>query len=156
MNKILIFLALISALSSASQNSLYNPEANTGKEIKEAIAKAKLENRHVLIQVGGNWCPWCHKLHKFIAETDTLSSIIARNYVVVKLNYSKENKNLDLLKSLDNPQRFGFPVIVILNENGVRIHTQDTGLLESGDGYDLNKVLRFLKLWTFEACHGVK
>ncbi len=41
-----------------------------------------------------------------------------------------------------------FPVLVILNSNGQRIHTQDSGLLESGDGYDTKKVIGFLKNWT--------
>jgi hypothetical protein len=49
---------------------------------------------------------------------------------------------------LENPQRFGFPVLVVLNSNGQRIHTQDSGLLESGDGYDPKKVIGFLKNWT--------
>jgi len=67
---------------------------------------------------------------------------------VVKVNYSKENKNVDVLEQLEKPQRFGFPVLVILDSDGRRIHTQDTGLLESGDGYDHKKVLNFLKNWT--------
>ena len=52
---------------------------------------------------------------------------------------------------LGNPQRFGFPVFIILNGDGEVLHTQDTALLEEGKSYNKNHVLRFLKSWTYKA-----
>ena len=49
---------------------------------------------------------------------------------------------------LHNPDRFGFPVIVILDENGNVLHTQDSSFLEEGKGYNKEKVIRFFKNWT--------
>lgn len=66
----------------------------------------------------------------------------------VLLNYSRENKNSEILTELDFPQRFGFPVFVILDSEGNRIHTQNSAYLEAGEGYDDKKVLQFLKHWT--------
>ncbi|MEJ5317147.1 MAG: thioredoxin family protein [Tenuifilum sp.] len=148
---LLLNLLILLGLMAYAQVNIYNPNADAKAEIAAAINKAKQENKHVFIQIGGNWCPWCVKLHNFMNADSTISEILTKNYVVVKVNYSKENKNLDVLKKLEKPQRFGFPVLVILNSNGNRIHTQDSGLLESGDGYDRKKVLNFLKNWTPEA-----
>jgi hypothetical protein len=67
------------------------------------------------------------------------------------LNYSKENKNLDLLAELEYPQRFGFPVLLVLNGEGRRIHTQNTGYLEKDKSYDEKKVVGFLRNWSPEA-----
>jgi hypothetical protein len=55
------------------------------------------------------------------------------------------------LKQLEYPQRFGFPVFVILNEDGKRLHTQNSGYLEEGKGHDRMKVLTFLQQWSPEA-----
>ncbi|MEY1640056.1 thioredoxin family protein [Tenuifilum osseticum] len=148
---LLLNLLILLGLMAYAQVNIYNPNADAKAEIAAAINKAKQENKHVFIQIGGNWCPWCVKLHNFMNADSTISEILTKNYVVVKVNYSKENKNLDVLEKLEKPQRFGFPVLVILNSNGNRIHTQDSGLLESGDGYDRRKVLNFLKNWTPEA-----
>lgn len=148
---LLLNLLILLGLMAYAQVNIYNPNADAKAEIAAAINKAKQENKHVFIQIGGNWCPWCVKLHNFMNADSTISEILTKNYVVVKVNYSKENKNLDVLEELEKPQRFGFPVLVILNSNGNRIHTQDSGLLESGDGYDRKKVLNFLKNWTPEA-----
>ena len=40
------------------------------------------------------------------------------NYVVYHLNYSKENYNAKLLTKYNFPQRFGFPVFLILDGEG--------------------------------------
>ena len=149
MKKIILTLTIqLLVLTLIAQNQIYNPQADTKKDLENAIIKAKTESKHVLVQVGGNWCPWCIKLHNLFQSDSTLNDVIAKNYVLIKVNYSKENKNLDVLRILENPKRFGFPVLVILDDNGKRIHTQDSGLLESGDGYDRKKVLGFLKNWT--------
>ncbi len=130
---------------------IYNPKADAKKQIAEAIAKAQKENKHVFLQIGGNWCAWCVMMHKYYTTNPKVDSVMKANYIVAMINYSKENKNLDVLKSLDFPQRFGFPVIVILNADGKRIHTQNTVCLEKGRGYDDKKFLEFLYNWSPQA-----
>ena len=56
-----------------------------------------------------------------------------------------------LMKRLNNPARFGFPVFVVLDEKGTVLHIQDSSFLEEGKVYDEKKVLRFLKNWTPKA-----
>jgi len=143
-----IQLLVLLGFSGFTQVNIYNPSADAKADISNALNRAKNENKHVFIQIGGNWCPWCFKLNRFLSSDSLIHDVLTTNYIVVKVNYSKENKNVDVLEQLEKPQRFGFPVLVILDSYGRRIHTQDTGLLESGDGYDNKKVLIFLKNWT--------
>lgn len=149
MKKILILILLFCTVNAfaADTTHLYNPYANVAKDVQEAVAKAKREKKHVLLQIGGNWCVWCYRFNAFVQTDSLLKKVMDYNYVVYHLNYSKENRNLDYLKKLGYPQRFGFPVMVILDANGNRIHTQDSALLEKGNGYDREKVLSFLKNW---------
>jgi thioredoxin-related protein len=145
-----MFLLLLLAGLSASANDttkLYNPAANVAKDVQAALQKAKKENKHVLLQIGGNWCIWCYRLNAFVQTDTKLKQLADNNYVIYHLNYSKENRNLDYLKQLGYPQRFGFPVLVVLDAEGNRLHTQDSGLLEKGNGYDHDKVKAFFKNW---------
>lgn len=145
---ILIILCLNTAiLFGQEKKELYDPAIDGIKQLGEAVTMAATENKHVLVQVGGNWCPWCIRFNKFCTETPTIDSILKANYVVIHLNYSKENKNLPALEKLGYPQRFGFPVLVVLNGKGERLHTQDSGLLEKEKSYDINKVMTFLGNW---------
>jgi thioredoxin-related protein len=149
MKYLILFVLLIVSLTLKSQEAvkLYNPDADAKNDLAMAIRTAKEQNKHVLLQVGGNWCSWCIKLHGFFESEAKVDSILKADYVLLRINYSKENKNPEVLASLDYPQRFGFPVLLVLDQNGKRLHTQDTGLLELDKGYDPEKVSRFLLSW---------
>nr|WP_121270152.1 thioredoxin family protein [Pedobacter schmidteae] len=130
---------------------VYNPNANARADIDAAVAKAKKQGKHVFIQVGGNWCSWCILFHKMVDATPEVKNYLNDNYETVLVNYSKENKNADVMASLGYPGRFGFPVFVILDGNGKVLHIQNSAYLEEGKGHSVPKVMEFLKGWTSAA-----
>jgi len=130
---------------------IYNPGANAPEDIKKAVTAAKEQNKHVLVQVGGNWCIWCARFDQFTKTDPAADSLLKRAYIVYHLNYSKENKNLPVLAAYGYPQRFGFPVFLILDKNGKLIHIQNSGYLEEGKGYSKEKVADFLINWAPDA-----
>jgi len=136
--------------------SIYNPDANAREDIAKAVQQAKAENKQVLLQIGGNWCPWCVKLHALEAEDHEIDSLLNADYVRVMVNVprEKDKRDYELLATLENPQRFGFPVLVVLNQEGKRIHTQDSWYLEKDKDYDLEKLVQFFKMWTVKAVKG--
>ena len=86
------------------------------------------------------------------ATTDTaIAPLIKEEFIYIHVNYSKDNKNPEAMEYLGNPARFGFPVFVILNDEGRPIHIQESASLEEGKGYDRKKVKNFLSLWTKKA-----
>lgn len=138
---------LFSGTILAQEKKVYNPDLDAGKQIEQAVAKAKANDKHVLLQIGGNWCSWCIMLHNFYNSEAQVDSILKTDYVLEYVNFSKENKNLDVLEKLGFPQRFGFPVLVILDAEGNRIHTQNSVYLEEGRGYNKKRVIDFLNAW---------
>jgi thioredoxin-related protein len=148
---LLIFFALATVTVQASDTTktlLYNPGADAAKDIDRAVAKAKAEKKHVLIQAGGNWCTWCIRFNNYATIDKQIDSILKANYVVYHLNWSPENENKPVFKKYDFPQRFGFPVLIILDAEGKRIHTQNSEYLQAVKTYDRNKIVEFLKHWS--------
>ena len=148
-----ILLLYISVLSSQAQEQqtkahIYDPNADAFADIHTAVLLAKKQNKHILLQIGGNWCIWCKRFNELTTTDTTLVRVIDSNYIVVHVNYSPENKNLKVLESLSYPQRFGFPVFVVLNTEGKRMHTQNSGYLEEGPGHSKKKVEEFLRQWS--------
>lgn len=159
---ILSLLGLCFALTIDAQNGLkkvYDEDINPIEQIDQAVLKAKTEGKFVICQVGGNWCPWCLRFADFITKDTTISNVIDESFVYIHMNYNPRKSEGEekvqlakaMLKRLDNPARFGFPVFVVLDEEGRVIHTQDSSFLEEGQSYDKEKVLRFFKNWTPKA-----
>lgn len=145
-----------------SLKKVYNEEINPIEQIDQAVAKAKTEGKFVVCQVGGNWCPWCLKFADFITNDTAISKVIDENFEYIHVNYNPRKsqgpeqveQGKALMKRLDNAGRFGFPVFVILNEEGKILHIQDSSFLEECEGYNQEKVLRFFKNWTPSAVKG--
>ena len=145
----LLLFTVITFKVAAQEAKLYNPNAIAAKDIASANKKAKTTNKYVLIQGGGNWCKWCIEFAKFAKADQQIDSVINTSFVWYHLNYSKENENKVIFAKLGYPQRFGYPVFIILNEKGERIHTQNSEYLEDGKGgYDKRKVQSFLENWS--------
>lgn len=167
MKKILLsfMLAAVFTLTAEAQSNLkkiYDESIDPMEQIDKAVAKAKAQGKHVVCQVGGNWCRWCLMFADYITKDAEISSMIDDNFVYIHVNYNpreradeaKAQKNAKLLKRLNNPGRFGYPVFVILDAEGKVIHIQDSSFLEQDNSYNKEKVMRFFRNWTPKAVKG--
>lgn len=126
----------------------YNPKANAEQDIKELVAKAKKENKNIMIQAGGNWCIWCLRFNQFVQTNDELKKIVDKNFLYYHLNYSPDNKNEKIFAKYGKPgDKFGYPVFIVLDKTGKLIHIQRSDVLEEGKGYGLEKVKDFFLQW---------
>ena len=149
-------IACVAMTAHAQLKKVYNEDINPIEQIEQTVAKAKSGGKFVVCQVGGNWCPWCLRFADFITKDASISKVINENFEYIHVNYNprksqgeeKMEQGRALMKRLDNCGRFGFPVFVVLNEEGKVIHIQDSSFLEEGQSYNQEKVLRFFKNWT--------
>ena len=155
---IILALALFTTAANAQEQAplkkVYNEQINPLEQIDQALTQAQTEGKFVICQVGGNWCPWCLRFADFITNDSTINSVIEQNFVYIHVNYHPRKAtewSAAMMKRLNNPERFGFPVFVVLDEQGRVLHIQDSSFLEEGKGYNKEKVLRFFQNWTPKA-----
>jgi thioredoxin-related protein len=153
-----ILCLLITGTSFAQEKKLpYNENQDPRADLEKAITQAQHENKNILVQFGGNWCPWCMRFHALVTTLPKTDSIMKASYIYLLINVprEKDKRDYDLFLQFGNPDRFGFPVFVILDKNGKRLNTQDSDAFEYPNpkiqGYDTAKVERFLSLWTVKA-----
>jgi len=115
------------------------------KDLEAAKAEAKATGRRILMDVGGNWCPWCHLLHGFWVNNPEVKSLRDKDYVFLMVSYSKERKNEAFLGGF--PKIKGYPHLFILDAAGKVVQSQDTSELEEGKGYSAAKMTAFLEKW---------
>ena len=135
---------------------IYDEKADAMSQIDQALDEARESGRFVICQVGGNWCPWCLRVAKFITEDEEIANVVKENFVYIHVNTSKANKNEEALRRLGNPGRFGYPVLVILDDEGRVMHIQNSSYLEEGNSYNHKKVLEFFLNWTRKAIEELK
>ena len=159
---ITIIASAVMFLTADAQSNLkkvYDENVDPMTQIDQAIANADKEGKFVICQVGGNWCRWCLMFADFISKDSEIMDVINKNFVYIHVNYNprersdeaKMKKAEAMLKRLGNPGRFGYPVFVVLDQNGKVLHIQDSSFLEEGNGYNKTKVMRFFSNWTPEA-----
>ena len=167
MKKIAIIglMTVIFSINAAAQSNLkkiYDETINPMEQIDKAVSQAKSQGKNVVCQVGGNWCRWCLMFADYITKDNEISKFIDDNFVYIHVNYNpreradeaKAQQNARLLKRLNNPGRFGYPVFVVLDSNGKVIHMQDSSFLEQDNSYNKEKVMRFFRNWTPKAVNG--
>ncbi len=143
-----IILSFFSYAQEYQSAKKFDPTRNPFQDLKNAIEYAQKTNKRILLDVGGEWCIWCHRLDSFIESHKNIKEFLEKHFVVVKVNYSKENKNEKFLSNY--PEIPGYPHFFVLDKDGKFLHSQDTGLLEKDKDYDENKFMQFLEKWAIK------
>ena len=132
------------------RDPIYDEKADAKADIAAAVARAKKDNRRVLVQWGANWCGWCHRLHELFHSDKDIAKALLYEYDVVLVDIGRWDKNMDLATSYGaNLKQSGVPFLTLLDGEGKVLVNQDSGAFESKDekkpGHDPRTVLEFLK-----------
>jgi thiol:disulfide interchange protein len=125
---------------------IYDESADGSKQIAEALKTARDENKHVLLQFGANWCPWCHKLHALYSSDRSVAEILKKDYVLVMIDVN-QGRNQATDEKYGHPIKLGLPALVVLDADGKQLTTKDSGELEHGAFHSPQKVAAFLNQW---------
>jgi thioredoxin-related protein len=128
-------------------SQVYDDKRDPFKDAVDAITLAKKTHRNVLIEIGGNWCTWCHKMDDFLAKNPEVYQSLHNKFVLLKVNVSDSNENVDFMKSL--PPVLGYPHMYVSTGTGKMILSKDTAelLAEEDDNYSSVLWLEFLTKW---------
>ncbi len=127
-----------------SAREKFNPTADPNKDLQTAIARARRENKRIILDVGGEWCGWCHEMDNFILRNAELNKLRDKNFIWLKINFSEENTNAAFLANY--PTIKGYPHLYVLEKDGTFVYSKDTSELEDGvKSYKLQKFIDFLK-----------
>ena len=137
------------AKKAPKREPIYDEAANAAEQIAAAVAKAKKENRRVLVQWGANWCGWCHLLHGTLKKDSEIRRKMMYEYDLVLVDVGDGKKNAELAEKYG--AKFadeGLPYLTVLDANGEVVVNQETATLEKKEEgvneHDPKAVLEFL------------
>ena len=81
-----------------------------------------------------------------LARIEELILQANKKYIYYHLNYSPENKNEKAFAKYGNPgEKYGYPAFLVLDKKGYLLATRKTEDMEAINGYDKDKVKKFLQ-----------
>lgn len=111
-----------------AQAPVYDESADAAALVAQALATAKADNKQVMIVFGANWCGDCKMLDGEFKKP-TLKALLDSNYVVVKVDVNRFNKNLDVVKPYGDVIKKGIPSIVIVSPANQLVYATNGGEL---------------------------
>jgi thioredoxin-related protein len=136
--------------TAAKKPSIYDKSADTSAQLAKAMARAKHDEKRILVMFGGDWCGWCHKLHELFASDADVRKVLSYEYVLVMVDTTAPGAE-DLFKKCraalakeEQDKAIGVPFLGVLDANGKIVTAQRTDPLETGDHHDPGRVKEFL------------
>jgi thiol:disulfide interchange protein len=122
--------------------SHYDRDRDAGADIQQALAESKKSGKNVLLEIGGDWCLWCHALERFYVQHPDLAALRQQNFITVYVYYGSDNKNEKPLSRY--PKIHAVPHFFVLDQNGNLLVSKTMPELEVADQPDIEKIRAFL------------
>lgn len=150
MKKLVLIVGLIASIvvismTTKANDGPYDPSRDAFEDFQQAKVRAEEQDKLILIRIGGNWCPWCHKLERFFNQNDKVNALLHDTFITIKVNVSPENGNEAFLNEM--PEFEGYPFLVITDPQGEVLNSRTSGALEEGNGYSETKFLEYFNYW---------
>jgi protein disulfide-isomerase len=144
-----LFFAFLTVSASAA-DAPYDESADAKLDIKQALSEAAKTNTPVIIVFGANWCGDCKMLDSTMKKEPS-SSLLSRDFKIVKVDVGRFDKNVDVAKEYGVPLDKGIPAVAIVSTNGEQLYVTKDGELADARKMGENGVYEFLKRVTASA-----
>lgn len=144
---LLCALALSLSLPQAFANPPrpYDETADAQAAVSKALAQAKAGKKNVLVLFGANWCKDCLELDQSLQGQS--AALIAKQFVLVKVDVGQFDKNLSLANAYGNPIKKGIPAAVVL--------TPDNTVLYATKGGELSNARKMSEQGVYDFFHQI-
>ena len=125
---------------------IYPAAGQAKSDLAAALAASAVNHKRVILDFGGNWCPDCHVLERYLHDSAN-APILEDNYILVHVNVGRLNENLEIAERYQIPLRKGVPALAVLGEGGELLHSQKTGEFQAMRAMQSSSVTDFLTYW---------
>jgi thioredoxin 1 len=143
-----IVILVLAGVAWAASEPVYDENADAKEGIAAAIweAASHAPTRNVVLVFGGNWWTDCRVLNAQMHEGD-LAALLAKSFVVVKINIGRMDRNLDLAARYGVPIKNGVPALAVLNSRGKLLYAQDQGQFADARHMSPASIKAFFERW---------
>lgn len=112
-------------------------------QYETSLSTANSQNRKLIVIFGADWCPDCRALDGILAEPE-VKTLLDAEFVVMKVDVGRFDKNLSLNERLGNPIQNGIPSLVVVSPKGELITSTKGGEFSNASKMTKEQVLAYL------------
>ena len=156
MKSVCVILLLILSFGSAwfaqiqsklePQSHSFDSARDAAADIDKAVAEARQTGKRIILDIGGDWCPYCRALDQVFQDHPDLLQLRNANFIVVNVYYGADKKNEQALSRYSKV--LGIPHFFVLESDGTLLHSQHVLDLKADGNYSPEKMKEFLSKWS--------
>jgi thiol-disulfide isomerase/thioredoxin len=104
---------------------LVYPPSDPSRDIAAALAAARKDGTHVLLDFGADWCPDCRVLGARLEDPE-VAPFVAKNFKIVHIDVGHRDKNTDVVAKYKATSEDWIPAVVVLDAGGNTIAITDS------------------------------
>lgn len=124
----------------------FDPKRDPDVDLQAAMLEAQRTGKRVILDVGGDWCVYCHQMNLLFEQHPDLARLRDDNFVTVAVYYGSDNKNPQFLSHYAKVK--GIPHFFVLDEHGRLLRSQHMVELREQGAYSPQKMKEFLLRWS--------
>ena len=133
--------------------AIYDPTANGEEQLRAALVKARKQHKHVLLDLGANWCRDSQAMYRLLREDPAIRQQLRKHFVLAMVDVNDKDgppRNQALVERLGNPLGRGIPVLLILDAEGTLLNRDPNERLADDAHKRPPEVLAYLRKWAPE------
>jgi thiol-disulfide isomerase/thioredoxin len=117
-------ILLVAAALTMQAQTIFYPASDPEKDIAAALASARQDGRHVLVDFGADWCPDCRVLGALF-EDPVVAPFAKANFHVVHVDVGRRDKNGETVAKYKATSGDWIPAVVVLDPTGKTVAITD-------------------------------
>jgi len=126
---------------------IFDEHVNGKTLVNDALVRAKVENKRVILLFGANWCPYCRQLHGLMESEPAVRELVEKEFVVVPIDVgtSARNRNTILIDRYGATVfTDGTPSVVVVDAAGKRLAPTGDNPWSAKNPIEAQRVMAFL------------
>ena len=129
---------------------IYDMQADGEAQLTDALTRAQMENKRVLLSLGANWCSDSQNTFDVLHQDPNLKRLLTDQFVLAMVDANNRlgfQRNPSIIERYDVDLQRGIPVLLVLASDGTLLSIDPDQVPSDSDHESPDKLVQYLESW---------